>query len=61
MGVYSTVRITRSKAQEMVAEKLFKVDNDTLARWVDLLIEERLFNCRVVPDGAENDEARLGD
>lgn len=59
MGAYSTLRITRSKAMAIVLERLASVSDEQLAKWASDVLEQKLFNCRIVPDGEENDEDAL--
>jgi hypothetical protein len=47
MSAYSTLEISKEKAQCYVVEKLFSVPNSTLERIVDILLEERLYNCKI--------------
>ena len=61
MGAYSTIRITRAKAMQMLYYALHKgtVTDDMLGKFMDEILEPRLYNCSIVPSGAENDEDRL--
>jgi hypothetical protein len=59
MSVYTTIRITRGKAMALVLERLANCSDAELADWAGDVLEERMYNCRIVPDGEENDEERL--
>lgn len=59
MSAFSTLRITRTKALEMLLGHVMRAPDDHLARWLDDVLRERLYNARVVPDGEANDEDRL--
>ena len=62
MSAYTTIRISKSKAIEMVYAYMLKhgCDEQFLEQWCDHILEQRLYNCRVVPDGEPNDEAEAG-
>jgi len=54
MGAYSTLNITRSRALQIVTERLMDgVDDNFLERAMDKILEPRLYNCRIVADGDE--------
>ncbi len=59
MSAYSTIRITRTKAKELIAqdiaEKLSLLDEE-LEKRTDEVLDEQLYNCEIVPDGEENDD-----
>ncbi len=59
MSVYSTLDITRSKAEEFCIEKIPEISNEELSRILDILIEERLYNSFIVPNNTENDDHTL--
>jgi len=57
MGAHSTLRITRSKAiAELAKALLADVTDKRLERFMDDLLDERLYNAVIVPDGAPNDD-----
>lgn len=60
MGVYATKRITRSKARELAIQRVMHASDELLSTIMSDMLEERLYNCRIVPDGEENDEEELG-
>lgn len=57
MSAYTTLRITRSTALALALEYLLRAPDEAIARLMDSMLEERLYNCTVVPDGSENDDA----
>jgi hypothetical protein len=59
MSANSTLKISRSKAMALVLEYLARATDDELAELADYPLADRLFNCRVVPDGEPNDDERL--
>jgi hypothetical protein len=60
MSVYQTKRITRSKAKALAMERILRASDELLSTIMSDMLEERLYNCRIVPDGEENDEEELG-
>lgn len=60
MSAYSTVRITRSKARQMALGHIHLANDELLEQVMDFILRQRLYNCRIVPDGAENDEEEIG-
>ena len=57
MGAHSTLRITRSKAiAELAKALLADVTDKRLERFMDDLLDERVYNAVIVPDGAPNDD-----
>ena len=59
MSAFSTLRIRRSKARTMAMEAVMNSCDELLARILDDLLQERLYNCRVVDEHEEHDEDRL--
>ena len=57
MSAYSSLRVTRSKAkQEMANWLLRETDDKKLEDFMDRLLEHRLYNAVIVPDDAQNDD-----
>lgn len=62
MSAYNTLYITESKAKQLLFKKLYgDVSFETLEKFMDELLEPRLYNARIVPDGSENDNNEVGD
>ena len=59
MSAYSTLSITKSRARlEFMRYVMGEIDNRTLERFMDILLDHRLYNTRIVPDGTEpNDDS----
>ena len=52
MGAYSTLNITRSKAKQIMIDRLMgDITDDELEKFMDDYLEPRLYNCRIVADG----------
>lgn len=47
MGSYTTIEITSAAARRALVNKIFSLDNDTLERWLDELLEPYLRRCRI--------------
>jgi hypothetical protein len=60
MSAYTTIRIRRSKARRLAVEALMNASDETLEKVVDDLLRERLYNCRVVGEYEQHDEAEAG-
>jgi hypothetical protein len=60
MSAYTTIRITRSKARMLAVAAVMGADDEVLENIMDDILRERLYNCRIVPDGTEHDEAEAG-
>jgi hypothetical protein len=57
MGAHSTINITRSKAKELFLAKLLgDISDEELEDFMDKILDERLYNCNIVPDDCENDD-----
>lgn len=56
MGAYSTLLITRTKAKQLVLNKVFTMSDEELEKFCDLILEDRLYNCRIVGDHEKNDD-----
>lgn len=58
MGAYTTLRVTRKKAIAMLMERLAcGISNDELERFMDQVLEPRLYNAIIVrDDDPENDD-----
>ncbi len=63
MSAYSTLYITRSRAKaEFVKKILGDIPDEDLERFLDIMLEPRLYNAIVVPDGyADPDDAEAFD
>jgi len=57
MSAYTTLRITRGKATELMIRKIAGgcTDND-LEAFLEVELYPRLYNARIVPDDSENDD-----
>ena len=53
MGTHSTVDVKRSTAHNFIRDKIEHVNDETLARLMDVLLDERYLNCLIVPDNFE--------
>lgn len=57
MSAYSSLRVTRSKAKQELANWLLRdTDDKRLEEFMDRLLEQRLYNAVIVPDDAPNDD-----
>lgn len=57
MSAYSTLRITRAKAQAELMKAVFSnADDKLLEDFMDRLLEPRLYNAVIVADGEQNDD-----
>lgn len=56
MSALSTINISRGKALQLMLEALAKASDEQLARWVNDLIEHKLYNCKVGYDGDNDDD-----
>jgi len=60
MSAHSTIQITRSAALDYVYNKTRRLDNDELlSRFMDILLDDRLYNVHIVPDHCENQDELL--
>ncbi len=60
MSAYSTLIITRTTAVNKILASIINANNEELERMLDAVLEDRLYNCRIVPDTCEeNDDAVL--
>lgn len=59
MSAYSTIYLTRTKAKQLVLDKLYDLSDYELAEIVDAIIRGSLYNCRIVEDDAENNDNDL--
>ena len=60
MSAYSTLRITRSRAKNMIMQSMFgEIDDELLECYLDKLLEPRLYNARIVSDDDKNDDCEL--
>ena len=51
MGVYSTLYIERSKAKQMIIERVATMSDAELEGCMDEILRDKLYNCVIVPDG----------
>lgn len=58
MSAYSTIKISRGKALELILKRLAEASDEQLADWVDDIIKDRLYNCQVGYE-ADNEDALL--
>lgn len=56
MSAYTTVYITRSTAIAKITNQMSSATNDELATILDVALENKLMNCVIVSDGADNDD-----
>lgn len=61
MSIYSTLRITRSKARQVVLEHIYghRLGDELLEKVLDEILENRFYNAIVVEDSDENDDNAL--
>lgn len=60
MSAFTTLRVSRSKAKELILRKIFDgMSDEELEHQVDAILEDRLYNCRIVGDGERNDHGEL--
>lgn len=59
MGAYSTLNITRSKAITLYLEKLGGISDEELEEFVDKILEDKLYNCNIVPDHCEENDDHI--
>lgn len=56
MGAHSTLKITRTKAKQVMMEKLFNVSDSDLEDFINRELDNRLYNCVIVDDSEDNDD-----
>lgn len=57
MSAYTTINITRQKAMQTWLEKFTSgLSDDDLERFMDELLDDRLYNCNIVQDHCDNDD-----
>ena len=57
MSAYTSLRVTRSKAKiELMKCMMGDIPDTQLEQFMDQLLEHRLYNAVIVPDGAPNDD-----
>jgi len=57
MSAYTTLNITRSKAKEIFIQKVLGgISDDELEELLDKVLEDRLYNANIVPDGDEDND-----
>lgn len=56
MSAYTTIRVTRGRAKELWAARLMTVSDAELERFMDGLLEPRLYNVWIVGDHEENQD-----
>lgn len=61
MGAHSTIDITRSAALDYVVNKTRTLTSNELKRIMDVLLDDRLYNCHIVPDHCENHDEILNE
>ena len=60
MSAYTTLHITKSKATQKLFESLcLEVDVGLLEKFMDDILEKRLYNCVIVPDTAIDNDDKL--
>lgn len=59
MGAHSTIRVSRMTALGYIMSRLPAIDDDQICYLMDILLDERLYNCQIVSEDAENDHDRL--
>lgn len=60
MSAYTTINITRSKALQLIIEKMGGISDEELEEFIDKILEDKLYNCNIVPDHCDNDDCLLG-
>ena len=57
MSAYSTLRITRSKAQAVILSNFLDSLNDTnMRRTLEIILKDRLYNVQIVNDDDESND-----
>lgn len=57
MGAYFSLRITRTKALQVFLEHMLgEIPDKVLEQHLDLVLEPRLYNAVIVPDGYEDND-----
>lgn len=59
MSEYTTIYITHTKARSLAINFVLSASDEQLERVVDEVIRDRLYNCRIVSDGAYGNEDHL--
>ncbi len=60
MGAHSTIDITRSGAMDFLTSyQTRRMSDEMLARIMDVVLDERLYNVHIVPDHCENQDEKL--
>ena len=60
MSAYSTLKITRIKAKELLVKKILgDISDDSLEEFMDELLSPQLYNCVIVPDHHEENDNHL--
>ena len=60
MSAYSTIYITRSKAKSLLLESIMcSLCDSTLETFMNKLLQDRLYECKIVDDSYDNNEDNL--
>lgn len=59
MGAHATLRITRDRAIRYLLEAMATCPDGDIEQMMDIFLDERLYNCRIVDSDQENDHERL--
>ena len=60
MGAHTTINITRSKAKEVFIQKVLGgISDNELEELLDRILDDRLYNANIVPDGYEENDDHL--
>lgn len=59
MSAHSTINLTRGAAMEFALPRITILSDEDLSRVLNVLLDERLRNVRVVPDHVKNDDDEL--
>lgn len=57
MGIYSTLYIERSKAKQMIIERVATMSDAELEGCMDEILRDKLYNCVIVPDEYNDENA----
>jgi len=60
MGAHSTIDITRSAAMDYLTSYQTRLMSDEMLKKImDIILDERLYSVRIVPDNCENQDELL--
>ena len=59
MGAESTVRVTRDRLRGALSAYIIMASDSELEEMADAVLRDRLYNCRIVNTGEDNDDEIL--